>query len=545
MIQPPGAVNGRSHARNGTCDAGPVVSPRIDIVPEASIPWKFVRQAVYRPAFDAQTSLDLARVLPNRITDLAVMHPQIDNAGTGGGWKLAAGRFEIFGRENGGERWMYSLNPYACHELLFPSEASVPVGAECRWIACNDEEGIALRVGIKRLGDCHWRLSVSGLAGNGLVALPEVSGYWNAPAVLGEEEGRGGGVRRVILQSQGCGMTVYCQAGEALPEVCLSVDFPDAFDFRNVRRCQATQVFVGALAHDSAPVRLASVRQFFSAGAGIADLRPVTTPDGLPLVERNRVFVTASLRGRGLPHPLQGVLSFDPALGDIRLEGVIVFDCGDGLWRNEIASHLIHDPASGEWLGLATGFSGFADTPRTAKQILAFRTRRDPRFGFSVIKATPSGLIGDYEDPALVYDSARARWRLALCMNHGAGYKAALFESTRPDSGFRLVAGPVGPDATGMQIVNIDGTRHVLFGSADRCLYSASYDNLEIAGKLSLDLPPWREETGTRVWPTVIPLPEGSFAPAILVTMDRINYPGMPAPNWTYGAVYFYHAVPA
>lgn len=462
------------------------------------------------------------------------MHPPV--TGRRSRWTLTPDRFEIAGADSEAGRRMYSLNPYACHELL---PESVPVGAELHWVACNDAEKLVLRVAIRRQTEHDWTITVNGRAsGCGDPAvLPGICGCWRSSGTQP--------LRRVILQGQGCGMVVYCQAGDALPEVCLSVDFPDAFDFRNVRRCQATQVFVGALAHDTAPVRLASVRQFFSAGAGLADLRPVTTPDGLPLAERNRVFMTASLRGRGLPHSLQGVLSFDPALGDIRLEGVIVFDRGDGLWRNEIASHLIHDPASGDWLGLATGFSGFADTPRTDKQIFAFRTRRDPRFGFSVIKATPSGLIGDYEDPSLVYDSVRACWRLALCVNHGAGYKAALFESTRPDSGFRLVAGPAGPDATGMQIVNIDGTRHVLFGSADRCLYSASYDNLAVVGKLSLDLPPWREETGTRVWPTVIPLPEGSFAPAILVTMDRINYPGMPAPNWTYGAVYFYHAVPA
>jgi hypothetical protein len=27
--------------------------------------------------------------------------------------------------------------------------------------------------------------------------------------------------------------------------------------------------------------------------------------------------------------------------------------------------------------------------------------------------------------------------------------------------------------------------------------------------------------------------------------MDRVNFPGMPKPNWTYGALYLYHGHPA
>ena len=32
----------------------------------------------------------------------------------------------------------------------------------------------------------------------------------------------------------------------------------------------------------------------------------------------------------------------------------------------------------------------------------------------------------------------------------------------------------------------------------------------------------------------------------MLLTMDRTNFPGMPSPSWTYGAMYFYqgHPVP-
>lgn len=491
--------------------------------------WKFLRRSVYRPAFDMQTSLDIASVVPARVVDMEVMHPHVQ--GSEGAWKVNSDAFEVSGEDPFAGRWMYGFNPYACHELVV---SCVCVGAELHWLAINSDETLMLRVGLKRDTENVWKLTVSGRSGD--FVLPEASGYWkhDAEAVSG---------CRVILQGQGCGMTLYCQNGNALPEVVLSIDFPSDFDFRVVQRSQRTQVLVGAVASVAAPVILHSVRQFFSAGVGIADISSVTTPDGTPLIERNRVFVTASLRGRGLPHPLQGVLSFNPVLGDVRLEGVIVFDCADGLWRNEIASNLVFDPESGEWFGLTTGFSSYGDTPPGAKQIWAFRTRQDPRFGFSVIGAKTSGLIGDYEDPSLFFDRKKGLWRLALCIGSAEGYRAALFESERPDSGFKKIAEASGLDATGTQIVNINGCCHVVFGSADRCLYIASYEDLEIKASLCMDLPPWSSETGTRVWPAVIPLPEGSFAPAILVTMDRVNYPGVPQPNWTYGGLYFYHAI--
>jgi len=54
--------------------------------------------------------------------------------------------------------------------------------------------------------------------------------------------------------------------------------------------------------------------------------------------------------------------------------------------------------------------------------------------------------------------------------------------------------------------------------------------------------PPWDDGINTRVWPNVIPLPEGYPARYIAVMMDRLNFPGMKGGNWTYGAMYLYHA---
>jgi hypothetical protein len=59
---------------------------------------------------------------------------------------------------------------------------------------------------------------------------------------------------------------------------------------------------------------------------------------------------------------------------------------------------------------------------------------------------------------------------------------------------------------------------------------------------LNIHLPPWDDQSGTRIWPNVVSLPEGYPARYIALMMDRLNYPGMPKQNWTYGAMYLYPA---
>lgn len=40
--------------------------------------------------------------------------------------------------------------------------------------------------------------------------------------------------------------------------------------------------------------------------------------------------------------------------------------------------------------------------------------------------------------------------------------------------------------------------------------------------------------------PTFAELPDGYPHKYILLTMDRVNFPGMPTPNWTYGGLQIY-----
>jgi hypothetical protein len=252
-----------------------------------------------------------------------------------------------------------------------------------------------------------------------------------------------------------------------------------------------------------------------------------------------------TVRGRGLPHPMQGVFSLDPSVFDLRFEGIIVFDMGDGLLRNELASHIFYDDPSGQWRGWTTGFSALGtESKKEEKAILAVSSQRDPRRGFSVMRARPIGLVGEHEDPHGVWDAEAGKWRLLLSERAGK-YRAGMWESDDWDRGYQRLAGPVEMDSTGTLIQKIGSRRYIFFGSADRKVYIRTYPDLGPAGQLRIHRPPWNDETRTRIWPNVIPLPEGYPARYIALMMDRLNFPGMRGANWTYGAMYLYHAHPA
>lgn len=62
-------------------------------------------------------------------------------------------------------------------------------------------------------------------------------------------------------------------------------------------------------------------------------------------------------------------------------------------------------------------------------------------------------------------------------------------------------------------------------------------------GDIRFDQPPWDAECPNgRVWGTLAVLPDGYAYKYLFLTMDRANFPGIPTPNWTYGALYLYGA---
>ncbi|MCS7466933.1 hypothetical protein NZK35_09775 [Stieleria sp. ICT_E10.1] len=493
---------------------------------------QFSRQAVRRMVFDTPQQIPLAALAPATIVGLDLMHPVVGDATGASLVSIDDGRLKL-STANGASsaRWIGGFNPFATYELgLHRFAGSGRIGLLFRDRHQHNHLSAAVVVNNGEYEAIEWVVTKAGQE------VDRQRFAW--PQGVNTT-----GTVRLRVQMLAVGANLYIES-EGTSHL---VGYPDFNQHLELRRKELIRRFEFCLSSDLEPHSSVEIDEVISAltpGCGQADIRAITTRDGTPLLDQGRVWLTMTVRGRALPHPLQGVFSLNPSVFDLRFEGIIVFDMGDGLWRNELASHLFFDEPSGQWRGWTTGFSALGTTSqKEEKAILAVWSDRDPRQGFSIMHARPIGLQGEHEDPHGVYDSQADKWRLLLSERAGK-YRAGMWESDQWDRGYQRLAGPVEMDSTGTLIQKVGKSRYVFFGSADRKVYIRSYPDLKPVGELNMHLPPWNENTGTRIWPNIIPLPDGYPAPYIALMMDRQNYPKMPARNWTYGAMYLFYAHP-
>jgi hypothetical protein len=493
---------------------------------------QFRRQAVTRMIFDAAQNIPLSSLRPDKVVELDLMHPEMLPK-SGVSWSSKNGSLMGSSPKAQGNslRWVGGFNPFATYDLVLQKatgDGSTGIG----FLDSKTGDSLDATLHFKRGSPVSitWRLGVGG--------KEVMKKEWPVPTGTTQEN--------LTLRAQMSAVGVNLLLESSGRSVLLGyADFAEYFDLRERDRIQRINFGIRTELKAGSEVFLSGASSALTPGSGQADIRAITDEGGAPLLDDGRLWLTITVRGRALPHPLQGVFSLDPSVFDLRFEGIIVFDMDDGLLRNELASHLFRDSKSGEWRGWTTGFSALGEAGRTEeKTILAVSSVRDPRKGFSIMKARPIGLVGAHEDPQGVYDKEAGKWRLLLCEHHKR-YVAGMWESDHWDHGFTRLAGPVDMDSTGTMIQKFGDKRFVLYGSADRKIYIRSYPDLEPAGELKVDMPPWNDDHGTRIWPDVIPLPQGYPAPYIALMMDRVNFPGMPKPNWTYGALYLYHGHPS
>ncbi|MGV3763675.1 hypothetical protein [Parapedobacter sp.] len=486
----------------------------------------FTRQGVRRFVFDDQHTLPLAALKPAEVIGMSSMYPVSHHADTHAQVTIRRDRLLIGSdTETRTTVWFGGFNPFATYTLeVASSEGEGAVGFEFA------DAGNATRFAVMVLYRGQHIVDVKlAIREAGKVVASESIATNIAPGAMLQG--------KIILQLLGSGLTVYTQH-DGLPRPIAQSDFSQLLDLRAKRYLQTFQSRVSVHLKEGA-VAIEGAAAALTGGMGLADIRAMTYEDGSPLLDRGRLWYTMTIRGRALPHHVQGVFSMDPTVFDLRFEGVIVFDRADGILRNEVASHIFYDRRDSVWRGITTGFSAYAD-PKEHKQLLAVESMKDPRFGFSVMQAEPFGVVGDIEDPHILYDAEAGKWRILTC-EHIDGYKAVLLESTSWNKGYRRIAGPVAHNSTGTSIQRIGGVPYCFSGSSEREIFIYSYPDLQEVGTLKMDLPPWDGESGTRVWPNVVELPPGYPFRYVALMMDRFNYPGLVGPNWTYGALYLYH----
>ena len=487
---------------------------------------QFVRQSVRRFIFDEKQQISLAALNPSEVIGIDAMYPVSSYSENEASVTISNHQLVIQSEQNAETSiWFGGFNPFAVYTIDIAAIAGTgEIGFEFSGKEKTAQCFITLHHEGEQITDVRFRM------------MEDSKEVINSSFAYSQNE-KPGLKGRVVLQMLGSGFTLFIQDDE-LPQPLGHFDYSQHIDLREKRYLNTFQSNL-YLRQKQSKVVINKVSSTLSSGMGLADIRAITYENGEPLLDEGRLWYTMSIRGRALPHHVQGVFSLDPSVFDLRFEGVILFDRNDGLLRNEIASHIFYDRKANIWRGLTTGFSAFAN-PKEEKQLLAVESKKDPRFGFSVMKASPFGIVGDIEDPHILFDSIANKWRILTCENHD-GYKAVMLESDTWNKGYQRIAGPVSHNSTGTSIQRIGSKRYCFSGSSEREIFIYSYPDLKEAGTLKMNLPPWDQESGTRVWPNVVELPEGYPFRYVALMMDRYNYPGLQGPNWTYGALYLYH----
>ena len=488
---------------------------------------EFTRKGVQRMIFDEHQSIIISKLEPNKIIGMSSMHPQKHLLKQHANIQLNRDKLIVKSKEETQTKiWFGGFNPFMSYVIdVASSNGNGAIGYEFS----DGEENERFIIEVIFEEEFIKSISINILRNNKIIINESIGLNLNVIQVI---------TGKIILQMLGSGFTLF-HKGEEIPKVIGQYDFSEYLDLRGKTYLNKFQshLFIHL---NNGEVKVQKAQVEINSGIGIADIRAITYENGEPFLENQRIWYTASIRGRALPHHIQGVFSLNPKLFDLKLEGIIVFDRLDGILRNEIASHLFYDRNENLWRGLTTGFSAYANPRKEKKQLLAVESKVDPRFGFSIMKAKPFGMIGDIEDPHILFDSLANKWRMLTCKNIN-GYKAIVLESDHWNRAYKKIAGPVSNNSTGTSIQKIGDKRYCFSGSSDRKVYVYSYPDLKEVGHLKMDLPPWDKTSGTRVWPNIVQLPEGYPFRYLALMMDRYNYPGLVGKHWSYGAIYLYH----
>jgi hypothetical protein len=488
---------------------------------------QFRRQAVRRLVFDRDSAIPLSMLQPAKIVKLGVEHPAIEISGSTTSYKVDKGLLTVSAGETvESALWVGGFNPYGTYDVSFAPGQGNAGKAGIEFATPDNQNRLSILAGFKN-SECqtiHWQIMVDGTEKqNETITLdtPVRGPFILRVQVIGTK-------LNVLVEQNGVSKAVDVR------------DFMQLIDLRRKEHIRSFEFRLLTKLNAGESVVIKEATAALTTGVGQADLCAITYKDGSPLLDQGRLWFTTTIRGRHFP---QGVFSMDPSVFDVRLEGIIAFDRNDGLLRNELASHIFYDEKDNRWRGLTVGMSAYYDTDkRIGKQLWAVSSKKDPRFGFSVMKADPIVLPNSSEDPHIIYDQEAQRWRVLACAKGGVGFPATLYESDHWDGPYEIIAGPVGVNSTGCLLQKFGSKYYALFGSKDRKFYVYSYPDLKQLGALDVFRPPWDHQINTRCWPNVIPLPDGYPAPYIALTMDRANFSGLG--SHMYGALYLYHGYP-
>ena len=344
------------------------------------------------------------------------------------------------------------------------------------------------------------------------------------------------GKRTMIVTCRRQNFDVYfCEDG--------AVRFFHSFTSDSFRDCDVQKVFQrGCVTLCAAGrVHIYAAEAYIDCGVGQADLRPVHYENGDILHENGKIYLTFSIRMQA--DGIQGIFSWVPGTAQLELVGALFFDCGDGRWRNYIASSLLYNRKTEQWYVWTSAFDN--------QLVLAYGAcDGDPRFGLNVMDVTLMPLAEKHhryedfvgflrdEDPDFYYDEKEKLWHLAICRlcPKQKVYRYAFFESEDPFTGYRYTGCSDDGSETGGSFVHVEGqTLFVCGNSFDK---RANYRIYSPDGRKDARFD--FDDGGFRGWGSVIPVKLGSRTRYFWITFDRSKGSDY---TWSYGNIYCFEAM--
>lgn len=282
-----------------------------------------------------------------------------------------------------------------------------------------------------------------------------------------------------------------------------------------------------------------SVASYIDCGISQADIRAICYESGEPIFENGKIYFTASIRMQ--EGGFQGIFSWTPSTSNIELTGALFFDCGDGFWRNYLASSLLYNRKTKEWYIWTSSFDHI--------HILCYASFvGEPRFGVNVIDVTmmePAdtndvtaflGFKRD-EDPDFYYNEQEEMWYMSICRISPVtkNYSYMFFKSEKPFTDYTYIGQSYEGAETGGSFVNIENQTVFVCGNGfeKRANYRIYTKGNMYEAKFDFD------DGGFRGWGTIIPVAMGSRKRYFWLTFDRHNGSSY---NWSYGNIYCFEA---
>ena len=260
---------------------------------------EFRRQAVRRMIFDRSQDIRLSGLWPAKVVGLEVMHPPVGEQANDPRLTIEDGRLRISAKEQAtATRWIGGFNPFAVYDVAINEfTGSGQIGVMFRdtevenWITAT----LLVKDGMYRSVSCV--ITKDGKdAESQDFALPK--------ACIGNDP------IRLRVQMVAVGVNLYVEQAERSTLIG-RMDFVKHFDLRKKEWMRRFEFCLHSSLQAGASVEIQQATAALSPGIGQSDMRVVTYEDGSPLFKDGRLWILITVRGGGLPHPMQGGLQHE------------------------------------------------------------------------------------------------------------------------------------------------------------------------------------------------------------------------------------------